>query len=313
MNASAHMLRYRVFGGVLEAPFAFPELRVASGEGPTDWRLLVGERVAGREATVLGDEELAAGIKATLSRTSDGLRLVLDDTGTFDVDHDGRELTWYPAPGCDPDLVRLDILGRVLALAAHERGLLCLHGSGVAINEGGVGFLAPKGSGKSTLALALAARGARLLTDDTLPVVPKLGLASPGVHSFRLWNDAAQRFSSLGHFRVGYSEKLTFDDLPDTLLRHEPVPLAALYELIPLSGLEQGEPVAARRRLVAGHAAVTLMQHSKLGALLGGGESRRIFERAVELASAVPIYRLEVARDLARVAEVAETIERWHA
>lgn len=306
------MLRYRVFGGVLAAPFPFPELRPDDGTGPADWTLQVAETSApDLSATPVGRDELTAGIAAALARTPHGLRLVFDDTGTFDVTKGGAEITWYPTPGSDRELVRVDILGRVLAVATHERGILCLHGSAVSLGGRGIGFLAPKGSGKSTLALTLAAHGARLLTDDTLPVDPARGEARPGVHSVRLWTDAAERFGSLGDWRVGLSEKRTFDTLPDSLVQHDAVPLAALYELVPVEARD-GAPFVSRTRLAGAQAAVTLMTHSKLGALMGGMESMQVFDRCATLASTVPVYRLEVARSLGAIDTVASTIASWH-
>ncbi len=308
------MQRFRVFGGLLAAPFPFPELRTDRGDSPVDWTLRVDESEPPEiEPVTVGRDELIPGVGATLARTPLGLRLSFDDTGTFDVNEGGTSLTWYPVAGTDRELVRVDILGRVLAVAVHERGLLSLHGSGVSLGGQGIGFLAPKGSGKSTLALTLASHGARLLTDDTLPVDPVRGMAYPGVHSVRLWNDAAERFAELGAWRTGLSDKRTFDMLPDSLVQHEAVPLAALYELIPIERVdaENGELVR-RTPLPAAHGAVTLMSHSKLGPLMGGAESMRIFDRCASLAATIPIYRLEVARDLGSVDQVGETIARWH-
>lgn len=306
------MQRYRVFGGVLASPFAFPELRSDVGENSVDWSLRTGEGppsdVAG---TLIGRDELIAGVEARLFRMAHGLRLQFDDTGTFDVTDDGAVITWFPNAGSDRELVRVDILGRVLAVATHERGLLCLHGSAVSIGGQGVAFLAPKGSGKSTLALTLTSKGARLLTDDTLPVDPDKVEAHPGVHSVRLWDDAAQRFGAMGDWRVGLSDKRTFDTLPETFLQHDPVPLAALYELIPMTSLAGGALVR-RTRLTGAEGAVTLMTHSKLGALMGGAESLRVFDRCAALASRLPVYRLEVVRALDAVDEVAKTITSWH-
>lgn len=306
------MLHYRVFGGVLSAPFPFPELRSVEDDANADWTLRVGEAPPPElDCALVGRDELTAGIEAALHHTPRGLRLVFDDTGTFDVSGSGADVTWYPAAASDRELVRIDILGRVLAVATHVQGLLCLHGSAVAIDGNGIGFLAPKGSGKSTLALTLASLGARLLTDDTLPVDPSEVIARPGVHSVRLWSDAAERFGTLGDWRVGLSEKRTFDALPDDIVQHNPVPLAALYELVPVEG-RSGAPLVQRTLLPAAQATIALMTHSKLGALMGGVESMRVFDRCATLASCVPVYRLEVARALESVDAVARTIVGWH-
>ncbi|MBK6486578.1 MAG: hypothetical protein IPF98_06870 [Gemmatimonadetes bacterium] len=312
MTGSPTMLRFHVFGGVLSAPFPFPELREAAGDAPVDWTLRVESAPAPHVETVpVGRDQLSPGVEASLVRTPTGLRLSFDDTGTFDVNDRGATLTWYPVPGIDRELVRVDILGRVLAVAVHERGILCLHGSAVALAGHGIGFLAAKGSGKSTLAMTLAAHGAHLLTDDTLPVDPVTGRASPGVHSVRLWTDAAERFSELGDWRVGLSNKRTFDQLPDAFIQHDAVPLGALYELVPVVR-NAGEELVTRTPLAPAHGTITLMTHSKLGALMGGAESLRVFDYCASVAATVPIYRLEVARGLDAVDRVGEMIVGWH-
>lgn len=308
------MLHYRVFGGVFASPIPFPELRAAPGGASPGWTLQVFETHAPPldEPQAVGADELAPGILAHAWRSGEVLRLVFDDTGTFDISGGGGSITWYPAPGCDRELGRIDVLGRVLAAATHEQGLLCLHGSAVALHGRAVGFLAAKGSGKSTLATALASIGGRLLTDDTLPIDPRSARASPGVHSIRLRHDSAARFDALGASRMGYSDKHAFDTVPEALLQYDPVPLAGLYELASRTREEVPELVR-RTRLPTVHATVLLMQHSKLGALLGGPESRHVFDRCALLAATVPVYRLDVGRDLAAVDDVAATVAGWHA
>jgi hypothetical protein len=246
-----------------------------------------------------------------MTRTDDGLRLEFDDTGSFDISGRGSDITWYPAPGSDPELVRIDILGRVLAAAAHEQGILCLHGSAVSIAGRAIAFLAPKGFGKSTLATSLVANGARLLTDDTLPVDPSTGMARPGVHSVRLLNDTATHFGELGEGRLGLSDKQTFNSIPDPMVEEDAVPLAALYLLVPRPASEV-EGMVRREATVPYVAAMGLMTHSKLGALLGGPESRHIFDRCARVAETIPVYTLEIGRSLEAIGEVAAMITRWH-
>jgi hypothetical protein len=189
--------------------------------------------------------------------------------------------------------------------------MLCLHGSAVALDGRAIGFLAHKGFGKSTLAMAMASRGARLLTDDTLPVDPGTGTARPGVHSVRLWTDAAANFNGLGEGRIGLSDKRTFDSLPDQLVQHSPVPLAALYLLAPRSSTELPEHVR-RVAMSPTRATIALMQHSKLGSLLAGAESRHVFDRCARIAETIPVFELEIVRALDALGEVSETIGRWH-
>jgi hypothetical protein len=303
---------YEVFGGVLRATIDFPQLPAQEREGEPDWSL---EVVAGPAPDVTGmlagSEELSAGIHAVLRRTPDGVRLAFDDIGTFDISQGGRRITWYPRPGCDEELARVDILGRVLSTAVHEQGRLALHGSAVAVGGKAVAFLAPKGSGKSTLALTLASHGAPLLTDDTLPVDPSSALAYPGVHAVRLRDDAAERFRTLGEWRTGLSNKRTVDTLPSHFVQRAPVPMAAFYELVARPAGTDGDTVR-RERYSAAEGSMRLMAHLKLGGLLGGVETMKVFDRCVALADRVPVYRLDVTRALEALDDVAREIAGWH-
>jgi hypothetical protein len=118
-------------------------------------------------------------VRAFASATS--FRLIFDDTGRFDVVASEKRITWYPGACATAAAVRADLLGRVIAMAAHATGALTLHASAVSIEgQGPIALLGPKHAGKSTLALALvnAARAAAA-TDDTLVV--RIGRQKSGV------------------------------------------------------------------------------------------------------------------------------------
>ena len=210
-------------------------------------------------------------------------------------------------------MVRLHVIGRVLATALHAAGLFCLHGSGVVVEGGAIGFLAPRFWGKSTLAMALARAGAGLLSDDTLAVHPddvpvKLW---PGVHSVRLWGDSAERIAGddPAEGASPFEVKRTFTRLPEHLLAREPVPVSAIYLLAPNLGTG---PVAQRESLAPVPAAAALVGHAKIGALLGRSEAPVVLDRAVRIASRVPVYRLDLARDFARLSAVVMQLTEWH-
>jgi hypothetical protein len=239
--------------------------------------------------------------------------MVFDDTGCFAISHDGSTITWYRAGDIDVVSARLDVTGRVLAAALHAAGTICLHGSAVVLDEHAIGFIAPKRHGKSTLALALVSDGARLLTDDTLPV--KAGpppLAHAGLHTARLWPDSAARLS-LGDARLQPDRKQLFSDLADAQLSHEPAPLAALYVLAPEREPNVDDQVAWRTRLAPVQAALMLMAQARLAPLLGQSETPVLLERAAFLARHVPVYQLHVVRSLDRLADVVSIIRSWHA
>jgi hypothetical protein len=309
---------YSVFGGYFSSEVTFPELREVAAPAPT-WTLRIVDALPeASELTLLGVHQASVRTASTY-KWPGGFRIVYsDENGTYDVSRDGSQITWLPGSGADVELARMAILGRVLPTALHAAGTLCLHGSAVALDQGGIAFLAPKLHGKSTLALALATAGARLLTDDTLPVEPGSPVTvGPGVHSVRLWSDSAERF--LGERILGETVasnrapagKHIFNELPKNRVALDRVPLLAVYLLRPVASLPDG--AAVRRTPVAPvPAAMSIVTQLKVGAVLGGTESALSFDRAVRVAGSVPVYTLNVVRDFDRMPEVVGQIMEWH-
>src|SRR3954468_18852709 len=165
------MPRYGVFGFTIESTIAFPELEQVGASDNVDWRLRAAqEPCAGPTGTSLGIDCVYGDVHVRTYATETTLRIAFDDTGLFDVRPSHREIVWYPGPLPTEAAVRADVLGRVVALAAHADGYLTLHASAVSIAGRAVAVVGPKHAGKSTLALALVRNGARLITDDTLVV-----------------------------------------------------------------------------------------------------------------------------------------------
>ena len=306
---------YSIFGGCLRSEIVFPELRESSDVAP-NWTFVARPGAPDlADAEALGELEVSPACRVRLSRHAGGYRLAYDDTGIYDVSRDGRRIAWTRGPNPAPTAVRADVTGRVLATALHAAGLFCLHGSAVALGGGTIAFLAPKFHGKSTLALALARAGGRLVTDDVLPVeLGQLGgeaTAVPGVHQVKLWDDTAHLFG-VSRDGVDAGEKHLVHEFPAELLMTERSPLAACYLLAPSAGDAPAGPPAVRTRLGDMPSALVLVRQATLGALLGGREAAVVFDRAVALAKAVPVYRLDVAPGLDRVPAIVEQLLAWH-
>lgn len=303
---------YSIFGGCLRSEIVFPELRESLGRAPT-WILSVAprERPVDAGAELLGELDVTPACRVRMVKHAAGFRLQYDDTGTYDVSSDGRRVMWTRGPNAAVLSVRSDVTGRVLATALHAAGVLCLHGSAVALGSGTAAFLAPKHHGKSTLALALARAGGRLVTDDVLPV--RLGeppQAIPGVHQIKLWGDTAEHFG-VARERVEPGEKHLLYDFPAERLMGAPSPLAAIYLLAPVM-TGDASAAAVRTRLGDVPSALALVRHATLGPLFGGSEAAVLFDRATALARQVPVYRLDAAAGLERVPEVVDQVLAWH-
>jgi hypothetical protein len=301
---------YQIYGGCLESEIDLPELRSAA-TGSADWRLRVVDHCAPlAESVLIGEEQLLEHVTARLSRGADRFRLTFEDTGTFDVSLDGRDIAWCPTPGADRELARVDVLGRVMALAIHAGGDICLHASAVSVAGQAIAFLAPKGYGKSTLALSMLGAGAQLITDDTLRI--RLGdspIAVPGMYSIRLRGDSAERAKR--SVTPEFDGKFLVDEWRDDELLPDEAPLAALYLLAPTKP-SSDRPAVARHQLPTMHAMLGAAQQGKIAMLLGKTEGGIVARRMAALAARIPVYRLEVSRELDRVSEVADTVCSWH-
>lgn len=305
---------YVVYGGRLRSALPMPELRSATHDERLTWTFEMSNRAAPDlgPARMVGEDALHEDVQARFFRARTALRLQFDDTGVFDLHDQASRIVWYPKAGCEPDVARADLVGRVLPLAQHERGLLALHASAVCIDGRAIGFMAPKNYGKSSLAMSLVtAHNAKLLTDDTLIVSPASGVAVPGVHSVRLWQETAGHFQQLGASRPVLSDKRIFEQLPDESLEMGEAPIDALYTLVPTGADNE---VTVHREALDGFAAtIALIQYQKLGPLLGGPDAARVFDGAASLAARTAVFALHIARDFSRLPDAARAIAEWHA
>jgi hypothetical protein len=233
-------------------------------------------------------------------------------TGTFRVTQ-GREVVVEPAAGAQDGELRLILLGPVLAVLLHQRGLLVLHASAVALTRSGVrqavGFMGDKGAGKSTTAAALHARGHALIADDLVAIdlagpVPQVW---PGFPHLKLWPEAAastlddhDTVASLARVHPQFEKR----SRPIAGEFHrERVPLAALYVLTD-AGYEAAEPAAARE------AFFQLVRHSYLARILHMTRATAAhFQQVTQVARTVPVRNLMRRRDLAGLPALAQLIE----
>ena len=308
------MYHYFAFGGCLRSELEFPDLSPLPSRDEVDREVRVSVAPPAEDGDFQGMHEVEPGWVLRLYRSPKGLRLEYGLTGSYEILARGREIVWHPGPDRREEVARAVLLGPVMALALHETGILCLHGSAVSVEGRGAAFLAPKGYGKSTLAVALVAGGARLMSDDLVAVrtLPEPCLI-PGVHSARLFKDVQdtwmEKFPETV-LREGW--KGTITNFPAERLCWGESPLDAVYLLEPIMD-SHSEEVAYRARLPAIRAATALAQHKKLSdQMIGYRAAGTMLKWISELVSRTPVYQLYIARDLDRLPEVARQVLSWH-
>lgn len=155
--------RYRAFGLEIASEIVLAELEASAsgaGDGDADVTIrLLPARVP----------DLPAGQQVAFVHAAEEHTLTWLAVGRFRI-IGTSEVEVEPAPGVEPGLMALPLLGPVMALLLHARGLLVLHASAVDLGAGAVVFLGDKTAGKSTTASAFVAAGHRLLTDDIVAI-----------------------------------------------------------------------------------------------------------------------------------------------
>lgn len=222
----------------------------------------------------------------------------------------GNEIVVESISGAEDRLVRLPLLGVVLSVLLHQRGLMVLHASAVAIEGQAVAFLGNKGEGKSTTAAMLYARGHSLVADDAVvldfanPQCPKV---IPGFPQFKLWPEAAAMIGedpeALPRLIPGLEKRAR--QIADRFSTSS-LPLKGIY-LLGSGSLAQLEPLQPQQALLH------LIAHtyvSRFGNKLLSAEKANVhLGQCAKLVRAVPIYLLRRPGHLSALPLAAELIE----
>lgn len=297
----------------MRSEIEFPELQAADRGTRPDWTLLVERsRPCPRALTPLGERRVGAELYR-LGRTTEGFRLEHSHAGTFDLSADGRSITWYYEIDAMLELVRNIVLGPTMALALEVAGFLCLHGSAVSLGGRASAFLAPKYFGKSTIATALTAAGAGLLGDDLLVVsAGPPATVQPGVASVRLWADAAAALP-LGDISQTLIRgvKTTVTGFRDSALARTPTAFGDIYLLSPVK-TDAVSSAVSRTRISPVEGAIALARHTKLpDSLVGLRAAGSQLATAAKIAASVPVWRLQIVRDMTRLEEIVRQLIEW--
>lgn len=224
----------------------------------------------------------------------------------------GRRIDVEPAPGVDDALLAFPLLGPVMALLLHRRGLLVLHASAIALSGQGAIFMGDKGAGKSTTASALIRAGHELLTDDVVAIdlsEPDQPMIVPGFPQIKLAADAAAAIP-LGQARVRPQAHPAIDKMQHRLhgvFSQSKVPVTRIYVL------ERGRTAQTIRLpgIAALPAIIKFSYVTRFGrAALSGDFAATHLRQCSGIANHVGVYRLEIPTGLDRIGEAVALIER---
>jgi hypothetical protein len=300
------MHAYTAYGLEFESDIELPELLAAPSSEETACATGRSARVSVRlgRIEIRQSQRAAAPPVAWISRGD--ACLLYDGIAAYHITG-GRSIVIDRAPGADDRVVRLFLLGPALALLLHQRGLLVLHASGVAIGGRAAVFVAEKGEGKSTLAAALHARGFPLVADDVVPVDlsdPARPIAYPGFPQLKLSPEAAVQMgdepADLPRVHPDFQKRAR---RAASDFSTQPLPLSCVFVLETADRLAI-EPLTPQQRFVE------LVRHSYLAQLLEStGEAADHFRMVVQLAQCTAVLRLQRRRELNTLSQVAQLVE----
>jgi hypothetical protein len=201
----------------------------------------------------------------------------------------GEEIVVETEPGVSDDVIRNFVLGPAMGALLHQRGLLVLHASAMALGGVAALFLGDSEWGKSTTAAACYQAGHALIADDTTAVdlSGAIPTAIPAIPRIKLWPESLRALSLDPDRYERVHEELDKRQLPAPRgFPSAPVPIGAIYVL--------GEGTEVRVEPHAGHEAVIdVVRHSYAADLLRAtGSQGRHFLQCTDLVSRVPVRRL---------------------
>lgn len=207
--------------------------------------------------------------------------------------------------GVGEDVIRNFVLGPSMGALLHQRGLLVLHASAVAMDGVAALFLGDSEWGKSTTAAACYQAGHALVADDTTAVdlTAAVPTAIPAIPRIKLWPESLRAlFLDPDRYERVHAE-LDKRQLPAPHgFPGAPVPIGAIYIL------GEGAEIAVEPH--TGHEAVIdVVRHSYAVDLLQAtGTQGRHFLQCTDLVGRVPVRRLVTGGSLDAIGRIPAAV-----
>lgn len=232
------------------------------------------------------------------------------EVGTFVVKQ-GKEIIVDPANGTETELIRLPLLGIVLAAVLQQRRYYGLHASAIALKEEAAAFIGGKGMGKSTLASMFYSLGKRLITDDLLALEikrSKTPVVLPGFPQLKIMPEIANNIFGRNPVKLhklaanvdkyGYRATKKFSQ--------KPLPLKFVYVLNKgkFFNIEKMTKDESFINVFGNSVAARAFKSS-----LKGVNAKIHFLQCLEIINQTKIYKIEYPHSLASLRELAYSIE----
>lgn len=295
------MYLYKAFGVNIESEVLIPQFIGAENQKP-DVSIKFGE-----VKTLLPNGE---GIERAVQIGEEEIGFYFEQTGSFLV-RNGREIVVDPYPGAEEQLVRLPLIGIVMAALLQQRGKLVLHASAVSVSGEAVVFLGWKGAGKSTTSAMMYGRGHAMISDDIV-AIENAEIAAPSVAPafphFKLTPETAAAVlgddpETLSRVCTGLEKR--FRSSSDNFPKNK-TPLRAVYVLDEGTRL-QAQLLRPQEALTTLIANTYLARYGKQ--LVQNNHAVTNLRQCSNIVNHIPVYRLARPRSLDLLEDLAELIE----
>src|SRR5215831_10469164 len=196
---------YKFFGLLLQSNLPLPRIPVEDAAGKHDVALNLGfspyselrDQPSSEELTYVSSDTNEEGeplLRMWNVERGGFLRMMFDDGTQFWLDKSHANMWAIWPRSLSLEYTASYLLGPVLGVMLRRRGVVCLHASGVSIEDRAVVFVGPPGAGKSTAAAACSKQGHAIISDDIVALNERNGsfyvvAAFPQV---RLWPDSVE-------------------------------------------------------------------------------------------------------------------------
>lgn len=264
---------YLVFGLRLESEIELPELLQVEEEAQADVQISLGEPDENRPVDM---------------HSADGFASYrIDGVASYDI-ADGSKIIVRPDPGTSERNVRLYLLGSVMGMLLHQRGLLPLHATAVECDGSVLAIMGHSGAGKSTLAAWFYDNDYQVVADDVCVVSfdeTRKAWVQPGIPRLRLWKDMLDATGRTGPFERSYAGDDSWDKFD--------VPVKALTEALPLGAvvlLAEGS-TPGLERLIGVKAVDAILSNVYRGSYLSmTDQTATTWSTCLEIATSFPVY-----------------------
>ena len=229
-------------------------------------------------------------------------------SGLFEIS-DGNKINICLYPDADMELTRLYLLGSAMGAVQVQRGRIPIHGGAVATARGIMIITGGQGAGKSTMTSAFVHNGFSYLTDDVSSISLENGRAFvvPAYPQRKLVSDAC---APLGYIP---DDLVLVDEIRDKFAVRDRdswhSATAELWSIIELYPAGEGEGVTISP--VMGHNKLTCVTRNLYRMwmhLPGGAMNPDVLKKILTVAAQAEIYHVQVPRDVANIAGIAQDI-----